>query len=427
MSRLIGAAHRVTIYVGESDQWHGKPLFLAILEYLRREGVAGATVLRGVAGYGAHSRIHTATIERLSEDLPLRIEIVEQAAVLDRVMPTLLEMVEEGLITREATTVLSYRHRYMTRLPVDKSVSDIMEKDVATVSPQTQLRDIVDLLIRRAVKAAPVVDDKRRVLGIITGGDLLTRGGLALRLSLQATLPPEEAAAQQATLADNPLTAADIMSRPVVTIGQGTSVAEAGTVMVQRRLKRLPVVDGERRLVGIVSRLDVLESIASIPVPTTEEPAIPPAIASGQEVRSVMDTNVPTAAPDTDLETILNALVASPMRRVVVIDRDRKVMGIVTDAALVQSFTQESQPGLLQQLLARLGGESTGSLSHLPQTAADIMLPDVYTISAKSSLIAAVQLMTDKRVKRLPVLDEDNRLVGMVDRQSVLAALLTQI
>ncbi|MSP14699.1 MAG: CBS domain-containing protein [Chloroflexi bacterium] len=386
MSRLIGIAQRVTIYISESDQWHGKPLFLSILEYLRREGVAGATVLRGVAGYGAHSRIHTATIERLSEDLPLRIEIVEQAAVLDRVMPTLLEMIAEGLITCEETTVLNYRHRYMPRLPVDKSVSSIMAKDVATVSLQTPLRDIVDLLIRRGVKAVPVVDDKRLVLGVITGGDLLISGGLALRLSLQATLPPTEEAAQRAALANNPLTAAEIMSRPVVTIGQAASVAEAAAMMVQQQLKRLPVVDSERRLVGIVSRLDVLESIASIPVPAREEPAIPPAIASGQEVQSIMVTDVPTAAPDADLETILNALLASPMRRVVVIDR---------------------------------GAQGDG---HCNQCC-----PDVYTISAKSSLIAVVQLMTNKKVKRLPVVDEDNRLVGMVDRQSVLAALLTQI
>ena len=98
---IVGNATRVTIYIGESDRWQRKPLYSAILELLRREGCAGATVTRAIAGFGAHSRIHSAAIVRLSEDLPLIIQWVDHPRRVDRVMSSLVQMVAEGLITVE--------------------------------------------------------------------------------------------------------------------------------------------------------------------------------------------------------------------------------------------------------------------------------------------------------------------------------------
>src|SRR3989304_5135523 len=92
-------AQRLNIYLGESDRWRGKPLYAAILETLKTEGIAGATVVRGVAGFGAHSRIHTATILRLSEDLPLRIEVVDSREKISHAIEVISPMVREGLIT----------------------------------------------------------------------------------------------------------------------------------------------------------------------------------------------------------------------------------------------------------------------------------------------------------------------------------------
>lgn len=109
--KVEGDAKRVRVYLGESDHWHGKPLFTAIVEHCRREGMAGATVLRGVEGFGAHSRIHTARILRLSEDLPIVVEIVDTAERVGRLLPVLDEMVSEGLITLEDVHVLKYRAR----------------------------------------------------------------------------------------------------------------------------------------------------------------------------------------------------------------------------------------------------------------------------------------------------------------------------
>ena len=107
--RLEGEGKLLRIFIGESDTWHGKPLYQAIVQRVREEGLAGATVLRGIEGFGAKSHLHTARILRLSEDLPIVIEIVDTAENVDRVIPALDEMVEDGMVTVERVQILSYR------------------------------------------------------------------------------------------------------------------------------------------------------------------------------------------------------------------------------------------------------------------------------------------------------------------------------
>lgn len=97
------------IFIGESDKWHGKPLYEAIILRAREQGLAGATMLRGLMGYGAASRIHTAKILRLSEDLPIVVEIVDSPAKIASFMPVIEEMVQEGLVTLENLRVIQYR------------------------------------------------------------------------------------------------------------------------------------------------------------------------------------------------------------------------------------------------------------------------------------------------------------------------------
>jgi PII-like signaling protein len=99
------------IFIGESDRWHGKPLYEAIILKAREMGIAGATMMRGLMGFGAASRIHTAKILRLSEDLPIVVEIVDSADKIDALVPVIEEMVEEGLITLEKVRVIQYRNK----------------------------------------------------------------------------------------------------------------------------------------------------------------------------------------------------------------------------------------------------------------------------------------------------------------------------
>jgi len=97
------------VFIGESDKWQGRPLYEAIVMKARELHLAGATVLRGPMGFGAHSRLHTAKIMRLSEDLPIVIEIVDSTEKIDDFMPHIDQMVLEGLVTTENVHVVKYR------------------------------------------------------------------------------------------------------------------------------------------------------------------------------------------------------------------------------------------------------------------------------------------------------------------------------
>jgi PII-like signaling protein len=108
MRVLDGEQVLVRIFIGESDRWRHQPLSMALLQRLRQEGFAGATVFQGIAGFGARSVLHTSHLIRLSEDLPLVIEIVDTPEHIDRLLPILDEMVSEGLVTMEKARVLKY-------------------------------------------------------------------------------------------------------------------------------------------------------------------------------------------------------------------------------------------------------------------------------------------------------------------------------
>lgn len=108
--KLPAEAELLRIFIGESDKHHGRPLYEVIVEEARRRGFAGATVLRGTIGFGANSRIHTAKILRLSEDLPMVVEIVDQPDKIAEFLPELDNMIGEGLVTLEKVRVIAYRH-----------------------------------------------------------------------------------------------------------------------------------------------------------------------------------------------------------------------------------------------------------------------------------------------------------------------------
>ena len=107
--KFEGERTLMRIHTGESDKWHSKPLHEAIVELLRKEGFSGATVLRGVGGYGGSSVYYTDKLLRMSQDLPIIVEVIESTERIEKILPRLDEMVEGGLITLEKVRVILYR------------------------------------------------------------------------------------------------------------------------------------------------------------------------------------------------------------------------------------------------------------------------------------------------------------------------------
>ena len=420
--QLHGKASRVTIYIGEDNRHQGKPLYTALLELLRKEGAAGATVTRGLAGFGAHSRIRTANLVTLSADLPLRVEWVDQPEVVERLLPAVRALVEDGLITVETVDVVQYAAGRSANL-LDLPVQAVMRSAVTSVATTAPVAEIVTLLLRRGYRSVPVVDDAGVLAGIISDGDLLRRAGLDARLGLQAGLTAEQVRRQFQKLQNQHQVAADIMTQPVVSIAADEPVRTAVNRMADRHLKRLPVVDAAGRLVGLVSRLDILRSAEYHHGGAEEAPALP---RSGATLADLADPNAPAVGPLASAESVLAALEESRQLRVVVVDDERRPIGIISDGDLLRRSRAAEQPDFVARLRGIMTGQRAGARLRLDptETAADLMTVPLITVRADAEPAAALRVMLQKQIKRLPVVDSDGRLVGLLGRASLLNWLL---
>jgi CBS domain-containing protein len=201
---------------------------------------------------------------------------------------------------------------------------------------------------------------------------------------------------------------------------------------VQQGVKRLPVVDAQGRLVGILGRLDILKVAGHVtPVPGPEPVGPPPAAA--HTLADVMLRDVPVVTPDTDVAQVVDTLVGSQgARRVVVIagPRDRRVLGVITAADLVRRSAAPVRGRLVQALMQQLqylgagfGAPLVPESLGLDACAGDMMTAPATTAPADLPLAAAIHLMAEHGVKALPVVDAQGQLVGLVTRRRVLLAL----
>lgn len=407
---MRGAAQKLTIYIGESDRWRGKALYMAILETLKVHGLAGATVTRGVAGFGAHSRIRTASIERLSQDLPLRIEVVDEAERITLALEYITPLVQEGLITLEDVQVVKYTHRLLNPLPAEKLVSEVMTRQVITLRPDTSLAEAWQTMVRHLLKALPVVNEKQEVLGILREDDLLgyihTRPGLADKLDA-ATLQ-----AELINLRKVQTPVSEVMKTPAITARADEPLGVAAARMAGHEVKRLPVLDEAGRLVGVLSRSDILGMVMDKSGKTTHAPE-----GTGKTVGEVMYPQVPTLQPEAGLAEIVELLLETGLRRVVVTGDDRQPLGLISDNDVVARVAPKEQKGVLEALL---------NLGRPPQsqaTARSLMSAGVLSATPETPLLEAAQKMFEQKRKWLVVVDHAGKVAGLVDRQVLLRAL----
>lgn len=416
---------QIWIYIDESDSHRGRAISQRILDALRAAGCPGATVLRGIGGFGVHGVVHTDLVVDVPSHLPLVITCIDRADRLATVLPTLRALVAEGLIALTPVEVIQYSHREGGPFPRHLTVADVMTRDVAQVTPDTPIVEVVGQLIERGLKALPVVDGDRQIVGIITDGDLLSRGGTTLPVRLQQLLPLGEWAAQMAALTAQPQRAADLMTRDPVTFPATTPLAQAAAAMADRNLKRMPVVDEVGRLVGMVSRYDLLKTVAE---GLRQRPEQPLRLADGAPamVGGLMLIDVPTVQRETPLAETLDRLLESEKRRVVVVDDEQHVVGIITDGDVLRRASRRVQGSALQRLADWFGGGARPEgieVAAKGRVAADIMSSPAITVTPETPTAEAIRLMIAHKVKRLPVVDASGQLVGMIGRAAVLSAL----
>jgi CBS domain-containing protein len=403
---------RVQVFFGETDQVRHMPRYQAILEYLRKEGAAGATVVRGVAGFGANSKIHTAAILRLSLDLPMILTWIDAPGRVERLLPGLIELAGSGVVTVEEVAIAAYGGRRLEQLRFDLPVQDVMTRPGLSIPADAPVRAAAELLVGREFRALPVLDRDGRVVGVVSSGDLVERGGLGARLELLTAM--SETARRGFLDQISARTVRDVMTPEPATVRITDTVATATHLMTERRIKRVPVVDAEGRLAGVLARSDVLRAVGETFPRDLAAAAEHP---GAQTVAELMRTEVPIVREDADLAALLDAVVSTRLNRAVVVDDADRVIGVVSDAEVLRTVDPSASAGVVGALMRTAGRPPAAKVR-----ARELVGRAPLTVGQDTPIAEAARLMTETRFKVLCVVDEDGRLLGIVDRADLLHA-----
>ena len=401
---------RVTVYTGESDQVGHQPRYEAMLHYLRREGAAGATVTRGIAGFGANSHeVHSAHTLRLSLDNPVVLTWIDAPERVERLLPGLRELAGSGVITIDEIEIAAYGYRRLPHLRFDLPVRDVMTRDPAAVPETASVRQAIELLVGSEYRALPVVDPECRLVGIVSNQDLVERGGLAARVDLLAGMASNQRDEVLAALPDRQVQ--DVMTRQPASVSDDATLAQAVHVMTERRIKRLPVVDRQGKLVGILSRWYVLRAVGE-----TFPRDLGPGPSGGTTVRDLMRSEAPTVQTTDPIEAVLDAVMSTRLNRAVVVDRERRVVGVLSDADIMRAVDPAAHPGLVSALMGRRETVPTD------QKAIEFVAGMPAAVAPDTSIAEAARLMAESGHKILCVVDDERRLLGILDRADLLRA-----
>jgi CBS domain-containing protein len=413
----------IEIFTSEAARCHNKPLSDAVIQFIRELKIAARCIVtRDIAGCYESGEVATTRLEVLSFNQPVRIYIVVPAEETDRVLDGLDAMVGEGIIALHEFNVLSYR-AHNTFFPRQLKVRDVMTPGPKSVAASAALNDVVRLLLSSVFTGLPVVDPQNRPIGVITQGDLITRGGLPLRLGLLAASDEKRRDLALAPLASRQ--AAAVMTAPAVTIVDDRPLAEAVERMLDKGVKRLPVVDRTGRLAGMLSRIDIFRTVMREAPDWNAFHAQKIEVARLKRVGDILRRDTQTVSPDTPLDEVIRVIDHNDIQRVVVVDDQGKLIGLISDGDLLHFFKPEQEG--IWHLLAKVKHPFQQDACHgdlqrcLQETrAAAVMTTDLVTVREEMLIEEAIGLMVEKALKRLPVVDGDGRFKGMVSRDSLL-------
>ncbi len=407
------AIQRVRMYISERDATQDRALYLAILEQLRRAGATGATVLRGVTGFGAGSRLLATRLNEPAASLPIVIEWIDRAERVGRVLPLLDSLLAHALVTVEDVRV--YRAAFRAMGPfADRIVGDVLERDVLVAQPAMRLADACRQLLERNQVLLPVLDDNAHVLGMVPVNALTMP---MLPFHLLRALPPVERAAAINALPSRALS--EVLDAEPRMLTMETLVTQAVGAMVEWGLDVLPVIERDGPFVGLFGVEQALraaepQQAASDTVRVAEPPT---------PVRLLMQTAVQAIAVNARATTALARLLNAPERFVVLVDNGRPT-GMLTDEALVAQAEPSVRDAWLQALQnpPAASGHVWESLLQ-NQYAADLPHMPVSTIEAQATRDMAMRMLLEQNLERLVVVEEDGRMAGVIGRRGLLRAL----
>jgi CBS domain-containing protein len=413
----------IEIFTSEEARHGKKPLADAVVQYIRKLKIAARCIVtRGVAGCYESGEMTTNRLEVLSYNLPVRIYIVIPAAETPRVLDGLDEMVNDGIVALHDLNVLSHRARNAF-FPRQLMIRDVMTPEPEKAAADTSLSDVARILLPSIFTSLPVVDESGRPIGLITQGDLIRKGGLPLRLGLLEESDRDRRESFLDQLASR--RAAEIMTTPVVTIGRDRPLVDAVELMLAKGVKRLPVVDESGRLAGMVSRLDIFRTVMREAPDWNDFRSQRIEVQHLKTVNDILRRDTQTVSPETSIAEVIRMIDRNDIQRVVVVDKEGLLLGLISDRDLLRFFKPE-QEGILR-LLAKAKSAfkqdaCQGDLGRclMETTAGAVMITNLITVREEMLIEEAIGLMIEKGLKRLPVVDAEGRFKGMISRDSLL-------
>jgi CBS domain-containing protein len=414
----------IEIFTSEEARYRKKPVTDAVMQYIRDLRIAARCIVtRGIAGCYESGEVTTNRLEVLSFNLPIRIYIILPAFETERALNGLNGMITDGIVVLHDLNVLSHRTRN-SFFPRQLMVRDVMTADPQSVTAATPLSDVVRLLLSSIFSGVPVVDAHDRPVGVVTQGDLIKKGGLPLRLGLLAESDQNRLESVLNRLSSR--NAGDVMTSPAVMIDELRPLTGAVDLMLLKGVKRLPVVDTDGRLSGMISRLDIFRTVMREGPDWSGFKAQEIEVAQLKYVADILQRDVHAVSPDTSLNDVIRVIDDNAVQRVAVIDDGEKLLGLISDRDLLRYFKPEQQGAW--HLLTKLKDafkQDSGGVEDLRQrlaetTAGEVMTTALITVDEALPIEKAIGLMIDKGLKRLPVIDGDGRFRGMISRDSLL-------
>jgi CBS domain-containing protein len=415
----------IEIFTSEEARWKGKPVPTGIIEHVRKARIAArCLVTKGVAGCYENGEVASSRLEVLSFNMPMKIEIILPAAELEKILPGIEEIVTDGIVVVEDMEIKSHRAEKHL-IPRRLMVRDVMTGNPKSITVSTPAADIIKILMNANFHCLPVTDNDNRPTGIITQGDLISRAGMPVRLGMLSGF--ERKKTENFLESVSGKKAGEIMTSPVKTTGQDKPLVEAVNEMLKHSLKRMPVVDTEGRLAGILSRFDIFRTITSESPDWKSMELMSVKIGNIRRVEDIMQRDTDTVLPDTPVADISRIIDSRFMQRVIVTDKDGKLLGMISDRDLLSMFAGH-HAGIWDYLMAKMPFNELAA-KHREfirqaklKTAANVMKTDLVTVKEKTPVDEAIKLMAEKKIKRLPVVDDNGIFKGMVSRDSVLRA-----
>lgn len=413
----------IEIFTSEEARCRNRPVDDAVIRHVRDLKIAArCMVSRGIAGCYETGETVTGRLEVLSFNMPIRIHIILPAADAETVLTHLNNMEFDGIVVLHDLNVVS--HRVSSALfPRQLLVRDVMTAEPQSISAGSPLSRAVKLLLSSIYTGLPVIDDQGRPIGVITQDDLITKGGMPLRLGQLAASEKDRMEAVLEKMATRRV--ADAMTTPPVTIASDRRLSEAVDLMLEKGVKRLPVVDDNGRLAGMLSRLDIFCTVMREAPDWKAFQAHAVEVDHLKRVKDILRRDTRTVSPDTPIEEVIRIIDQNDIQRVAVVDADGRLMGLISDHDLLFFFKQEQEGiwGLLSRVKQAFSPDAnTGDLKNrLADTrAAAVMNTDLISVREETLIEEAIGIMTEKALKRLPVVDDARRFKGMISRDSLL-------